>query len=114
MSVAPECADMLRRLALNDEATVGSIFGAALDDDVPSELGDKTRALVRIAALIATDAAAASYQWAVGSALSAGVVEDEVVGVLLSVAPLVGVARVAAAAPALASALGYEVDTPDD
>jgi alkylhydroperoxidase/carboxymuconolactone decarboxylase family protein YurZ len=113
MSVEPQCADLLRRLALNDEATVGSVFGAAISDDLPSALGYKTRALVRIAALIATEAAGASFQWAISSALSAGVEEDEVVGVLLSVAPVVGVARVAAAAPAIASALGYEVDLPD-
>ena len=41
------------------------------------------------------------------------VIDDEVTGVLMSVAPIVGIARVASAAPELASALGYELDVPD-
>jgi alkylhydroperoxidase/carboxymuconolactone decarboxylase family protein YurZ len=106
-------AGLLRRLALSDEGTIGSIFSADITDLDNSELGEKTRASIRLAALIATESAAPSYQWAVNIALAAGMSEDEVAAVLMSVAPIVGVARVASAAPVIASALGYELDLPE-
>ena len=107
------CAALLRRLALSDDGTIGSIFAGEMTDLEISELGDKTRALVRVAALIATDSGTPSYQWAVSVARAAGVRDYEVTGVLLSIAPIVGFARVASAAPGLASALGYELDVSD-
>ena len=51
----PECAGLLRRLAVSDDGTIGSIFAGEITDLENSELGDKTRALVRLAALIATE-----------------------------------------------------------
>ena len=109
----PRCAALLRRLAVSDDGTLGSIFDGELTDLEDSDLGDKARALVRLAALIAVDAGVPSYQWAVSVARAAGIRDDQVTGVLLSVAPVVGSARVASAAPGLASALGYELDDPD-
>jgi 4-carboxymuconolactone decarboxylase len=113
MTDEPGCAELLRRLAVSDDGTIGSIFAGEITDLENSELGDKTHALVRLAALIATESGAPSYQWAVSVARAAGVRDDEVTGVLMSVAPIVGIARVASAAPALAAALGYELDVPD-
>ena len=110
MSEEPSCAVLLRRLAVSDEAAIGSIFASEITDAENSELGERTRSLVRLAALVATESAAPSYQWAVSVALAAGASEDEVSGVLISVAPIVGVARVASAAPAIAAALGYAID----
>ena len=110
MSEEPPCAVLLRRLAVSDEAAIGSIFASEIADAENSELGERTRSLVRLAALVATESAAPSYQWAVNVALAAGASEDEVSGVLISVAPIVGVARVASAAPAIAAALGYAID----
>jgi hypothetical protein len=66
-------------------------------------------ALVRIAALIALDAAPPSYMSAVEAGLAAGISHDEIVGTLIAVIPIVGVARVVSAAPNLALALGYDV-----
>ena len=99
--------------AVSADGTLGSIFDGELTDLEASGLGDKARALVRLAALIAVDAGVPSYQWAVSVARAAGIRDDQVTGVLLSVAPVVGSARVASAAPGLASALGYELDDPD-
>ena len=113
MSDEPRSASLLRRLALSNDDAIDSIFADEIVDVENLTLGDKTRALVRLAALIATESAAPSYQWAVSVALAAGVSEDDVVCVLMSVAPIVGLARVASAAPMLASALGYELDLPD-
>jgi 4-carboxymuconolactone decarboxylase len=42
--------------------------------------------------------------------VSAGASEDEIVDVLTAIAPIVGLARLAAAAPRLALALGYDVE----
>jgi 4-carboxymuconolactone decarboxylase len=109
----PRCATLLRRLALSDEGAIGSIFAGEVTDLDNSELGDRTRAMVRLAALVATESSAPSYQWAVNVALAAGVSADEMADVLMSVAPIVGVARVASAAPVLACALGYEPALPD-
>jgi alkylhydroperoxidase/carboxymuconolactone decarboxylase family protein YurZ len=44
-------------------------------------------------------------------ALAAGASEDEIVGLLIAVAPAVGLGRVVSAAPELGLALGYDVDS---
>ena len=103
-------AGLLRRLAVSDDDTIGSIFAGEIAELENFELGDKTRALVRLAALIATESPGPTYQRAVSVARAAGVRDDEVTGVLISVAPIVGLARVASAALVLATALGYELD----
>ena len=100
----------MRRLALNDESTVETVLGADVADLGGSGLGARTTALLRLAALVATDSPSASYQWGVGVALAAGASEDEIVDLLLVLAPIVGVARVTAAAPELGVALGYDMD----
>ncbi len=103
---------LLRRLALADESTALALvcavdFGAADD----SGLDQKYRALVQLASLIALSSPTAAYQSCVSLALAAGATDDEVVAVLTSVAPVVGTARVVAAAADLALSLGYDVDS---
>lgn len=66
--------------------------------------------MARLSALIALDAPVVSYQSTVIDALASGVTADEVVGALIAVAPIVGLARVTSAAPAIALALGYDLD----
>ena len=100
----------LRSLALNDERLVGSVLGGREAVDL-SRLDKKTHALVRLGAAIAIDAAPSSYQAAVDAAYAAGATVDEIVGTLIAVAPTVGVARVVSAAPGLALALGYDIDS---
>ncbi len=102
--------EKLRRLTLNDETFIESGLAIELEDTEASGLDSKTHALVRLGALLALNAAAASYQWNVRTALAAGATVDEIVGVLVAVAPITGVARVVAAAPNLAMAVGYDVD----
>jgi 4-carboxymuconolactone decarboxylase len=75
-----------------------------------SGLDPKTHALVRLGALIALDASQSSFQWNAATALASGATVDEIVGVLIAVAPTVGVARVVSAAPAVAAAIGYDLD----
>ena len=75
-----------------------------------SGLDEKTAALARLAALVALRAAPASYHRCVERALAAGASVDDVVDTLKAVAPSVGLARVVAAAPGLALAVGYDID----
>ena len=102
--------DALSNIAANDQRFVEEVLSMHLANVEASGLDPKTHALARLGALIAFDAAPASYHWAVSMALAAGATVDDVVGVLIAVAPTVGLARVVSAAPALADAIGYDVE----
>jgi 4-carboxymuconolactone decarboxylase len=101
-------AEMLRRLALHDDAFVEAALGGA-----PSAawhgLDPKTLALVRIAVLIATDGAVSSFISAVDRAKLFGASTEEIVGVLLGVAHQVGEVQSISAATRLGAALGLDV-----
>lgn len=104
--------DLLRRLALNDEGAIGSVFALPASGADPSGVDAKTYALVRLAGLIAIGSSSASYQWSVASSVAAGATDDEIIGVLTAVAPIVGLARVNSAAPEVALAIGCDLDLP--
>jgi alkylhydroperoxidase/carboxymuconolactone decarboxylase family protein YurZ len=87
------------------EAAVG-LRETALDI---TGLDPNTFALAKIAALIALDAPPASYAWQVTNALAEGVTPEDILGVLLAVAPQVGGPRVIAAAPEIMVALGLSL-----
>ncbi len=74
-----------------------------------SGLDARSYALVKLAALIALDAPPASYMWQVGSALEAGVTPEDLLGVLVALAPQVGGPKLMAAAPELMVALGLSL-----
>jgi 4-carboxymuconolactone decarboxylase len=97
---------LLCRLSLHDERSVR----AALGDPSWSALDPKTQALVGLGALLSVDPATVSVRLGVELADRAGASEEEIVGVLLAIAPVVGHARTVAVAPRLALALGYDVD----
>ena len=99
----------LRKLAVRDEEFVESVLA---DDEAnlrQSALDPKTHALVRLGALAAVQAAPASYLWTIEAALEAGATRREIVGTLVAVMPTIGTAPVAAAAPRIGIALGYDV-----
>ena len=100
---------LLCRLSLHDERSVR----AALADPELSGLDPKVHALVGLGALLSVDAATVSVRLSVELAHQAGATEDEIVGVLLAIAPAVGHARTVAGAPRLALALGYDVEDPE-
>ena len=79
-------------------------------DREASGLDPRTFALVKIASLVALDAPPASYAWQVANAIDDGVTAEEIVGVLVAVAPQVGLPKVVAAAPEIMVALGLSVD----
>jgi alkylhydroperoxidase/carboxymuconolactone decarboxylase family protein YurZ len=49
-------------------------------------------------------------EWSTGRALAAGASEDEIADALLAIAPVAGLGRIAAAAPDVAIALGYDIE----
>lgn len=101
---------MLRQLAVSDERLVASLL--AQDDPAVTDRRscEQTRPLFQLAALIAIGGTPASYQAVVDSALAAGAGVQDIVEVLLAVVGTVGSARVVAAAPLLARAVGFDVD----
>jgi alkylhydroperoxidase/carboxymuconolactone decarboxylase family protein YurZ len=65
--------------------------------------------LVRLAALAAVDAPAASYVLNTGAAADAGVTLEDVQGVLTAIAPVIGSPRVVSASVNLGEALGFVI-----
>jgi 4-carboxymuconolactone decarboxylase len=75
-----------------------------------ANVDSRTTALMRLAALVAIGHGGPLLGEAVSDALDAGVDGDSVVGSLLALAPTLGIPQLVAAAPALAVALGYDMD----
>jgi hypothetical protein len=65
--------------------------------------------MARIAALVAVNAPPASYLLNAGTAADVGITLDDVEGILIAVAPIVGTSRVTAAAGNIMRALGFAV-----
>jgi 4-carboxymuconolactone decarboxylase len=100
---------MLRKLALRDDRYIDALLAEQRAGPALTCIDPRSHALVRIAALIAMDAAPPSYMSAVEAGIDAGASYEEIVGTLIAVIPIVGVARVVSAAPNLGLALGYDV-----
>jgi hypothetical protein len=75
-----------------------------------SSLDAQSIALVRLAALVASDAPAVSYGLNLGAAAEIGLDAEDVRGVLAAVAPIVGTSRVAAATGRIVLALGVAIE----
>ena len=99
----------LRKLAVRDDRYIESLLAEERMGAAEAGIDDRAHALVRVGALIAIDAAPPSFMSAAEAALEAGVTYEELVGTLIVVMPIVGVARVVSAAPNLGLALGYDV-----
>ena len=102
--------ERLRRLALHDQPFIESVLAMDRDGVEASGLDAKTHALVRLAALLAADATPASCHCTITVALSAGATADEVVGVLIALTPVIGLARAVSAVPSIAVPIGYDID----
>jgi alkylhydroperoxidase/carboxymuconolactone decarboxylase family protein YurZ len=102
--------ETLRRLAMIDEGFVEDEAGLGLDPAATAAVDPKTAALLHVGVLVAIGSPAACLEWSAGRALAAGASEDEIAGVLLVIAPVAGLGRVAAAAPDLATGLGYDIE----
>jgi 4-carboxymuconolactone decarboxylase len=101
--------ETLRKLAMIDEGFVQDEAGLGLDPAGKSALDPKTAALLRVGVSVAIGSPAVCLEWSTGRALVAGASEDEIAGVLLAIAPVAGLGRIVAAAPEVATALGYDI-----
>jgi len=110
--------ETLRRLAMIDEGFVEDQAGLRLGPAAASALDPKTTALLQVGVSVALGAPAVCLEWSAGRALAAGASEDEIADVLLAIAPVAGLGRIVAAAPEVATALGYDItaalEEPDD
>ncbi len=109
--VSKQTADHLEGLAMQKEDIVASLLEMQLHNLESSGLDPRTYSLVKIAALIALDAPPASYVAQVEFAREAGVDPDDILRVLVAVAPQVGLPRAVAAAPELMLALGLDPES---
>jgi 4-carboxymuconolactone decarboxylase len=107
---------LLRGLAAGDERALGSVLDVSRrrlrDPRVGSgrALSAETFAMVHLAALLAAGGSTTSLRWAVERASASGAEDDEIVEVLVTMAAIVGSARVVAVAPRLALAIGYDIE----
>jgi len=85
-------------LAQGDPKVLETLTQMTLGTLERSGLDEQTYMLVRMAALVASDAAPVSYLANLGVAAEAGVTLDQVVGTMVAVAPVVGAARITSAA----------------
>ena len=78
-----------------------------------SSLPARELMLVRIAALIAVDAPAASYLANAEAAVDSGITADDIQAVMIGVAPVVGTPRVVSAGGNILQALGFAIAVAD-
>jgi alkylhydroperoxidase/carboxymuconolactone decarboxylase family protein YurZ len=101
--------ETLRRLAMIDEGFVENDAGLGLGLGKTSALAPRTAALLHVAASVAIGSPAVCLEWSATRALAAGATDDEIADVLLAIAPVAGLSRIVAAAPEIATALGYDI-----
>jgi 4-carboxymuconolactone decarboxylase len=102
--------DILRRLAIIDEEFASGQAGLSFKQPDGQALDPKVTALVRVGALAAIGSPEVCLEWSTSKALAAGATEEEVTGVLLAVAPVIGLGRLVAAAPGVAGGFGYDIE----
>ena len=103
--------DSLKGLAQGDPKVLETLTKMTTGTLERSGLDDQTYMLVRMAALIASDAAPVSYLVNLGVANEAGIDLNKIVGTMVAVAPVIGTARVTSAASKMVRAgiLGAEL-----
>lgn len=101
---------ILAGLATMKPELVEGLLKTQVENIEQSGLDPKTYALVKIASLVAMNASPASYVWNVELAKGAGATPEEITGVLIALAPTVGLARIIPAATEISFALGYEIE----
>ncbi len=101
--------ELLRRMAIGDASLLGQP-SCGEGRDRATSLDPRTVAFSRLGALVAIGTTACGYQGPVDAAFAAGATTEEIIHTLVALAPIVGVARVISAAPALGLALGYDIE----
>jgi 4-carboxymuconolactone decarboxylase len=110
--VSANAREVLNALAHGDPDILAAGLEIRANWEAKSGLDPRSFSLVKLAALVALDAPPASYLWQVANALEAGATPEDLIGVLVAIAPQVGGPKLVAAAPELMVALGLSL--PDD
>src|SRR6516162_8495999 len=97
MSQTVRFRETLRRLAMIDEGFIKDEAGLALGSAATSALDPKTVTLLQVGASVTIGPSPVCLQWSVTRAMAAGATEDEIADVLLAIAPVTGLGRIAAA-----------------
>lgn len=112
-AVAQETQDTLASIATAEADLLETAVAMREGALERSGLDARTFALVKLAALIALGAPPASYAWQIANGLEEGVEPEELLGVLIAVAPQVGGPRVIAAASEIMLGLGLSLPEDD-
>jgi alkylhydroperoxidase/carboxymuconolactone decarboxylase family protein YurZ len=116
----PPAEESLKGLAEGDAPVLETLAQMTVGTMERSGLDEKTYFLVRLAALIAIDAAPVSYLLNIGAAADSGVDLETARGLVVAIAPIIGTARVASAvsklirAGILGEALKESLDEDDE
>ena len=106
MTVQADSEQTLSRVANGDAPVLEQLLAMNLDSMLLSGLDEQSYNLVRLAALVAMDAAPVSYLVNLEMAAESGITLDQARGTLVAIAPIVGSARVASAAGNILRAYG--------
>jgi AhpD family alkylhydroperoxidase len=109
MGQAVSFQEILRGLTMIDEGLVEDQARLGLGLAMAPALDPKTAGLLRLAAAAAIGAPGVCLEWCTSRALAAGATEQEIAEALLVIAPVAGLGRIVAAAPEVATALGYDI-----
>jgi 4-carboxymuconolactone decarboxylase len=112
VDVSTNAREVLNALAHGDPDILAAGLEIRANWEAKSGLDPRSYSLVKLAALVALDAPPASYLWQVANALESGATPEDLIGVLIAIAPQVGGPKLVAAAPELMVALGLSL--PDD
>ncbi len=106
--------EQLSNVARGSAPVLEQLAAMTLDTLENSGMDERTYHMVRLAALVASDAAPVSYLVNMGAAAEAGVTLEDTQGVLVAVSPIVGSARIASAAGKLLRAYGVAAVLDED
>ena len=95
--------------ASSDSPVLETLAAMTAESLARSNLDPNQLLAARLAALVAVDAPAASYLMHIGPAVDAGFTVDQVQGILIAVAPIVGAPRTLSAAMKITEALGIVI-----
>ena len=109
VDVSDNAREVLNALAHGDPDLLAAGLEIRANWEAKSGLDARAYSLVKLAALIALDAPPASYLWQVANALESGATPEDLIGVLIAIAPQVGGPKIVAAAPELMIALGLSL-----
>jgi alkylhydroperoxidase/carboxymuconolactone decarboxylase family protein YurZ len=102
--------DILQRMVVNDRRLMSDQLWRNLGPSETFGLDERCHVIARLGALAAHDGSVQTFRWVIGDALAAGMTEDDIVGVVLAIAPIIGFARVANIAPKVALALDFDLE----